>query len=255
MPAVWSDRPTWQEKRCAHVRDGAQVRVVAGRRIGTGAFEQDQVAAARLTGSLDAVAQFLLARHAGRDDHRLARGRGLADEGQVGILERGDFVARDAEGFEKLDRAGVERRAEPHYPTRLAALEEWRVPLPRRARFLVELVEVLAAPQAVGVIDAEAPLGAIERHGVRCIRLNLDCVRPCLRGRVDDGEGALERLVMIAGHLGDDQRPMAGPDQPLADAHDIAHGATSSRRQIIASWMRGSMRIRLVSPRRKPTFS
>ena len=32
------------------------------------------------------------------------------------------------------------------------------------------------------------------------------------RGRVDDGEGAIERLVVVAGHLGDDVGRMAGPD-------------------------------------------
>ena len=56
-------------------------------------------------------------------------------------------------------------------------VENSSVPLPRSISFLIELVERLAIPQGA-TADAEVFVITIQRQGVCCVSLNLDCVCP-----------------------------------------------------------------------------
>lgn len=69
------------------MRNGQDVGVVGGSRVSAGAFEQNQVFAARLTRGANGVVQFSDAGHAGGDDHRLASGGHAVDQVQVSACD------------------------------------------------------------------------------------------------------------------------------------------------------------------------
>ena len=145
------------------------------------------------------------------------------DERQIGALERGDLVARHAEVLEELDGRLVEGRAEALHAQLRGALEEGRVPLPGRVGQLVELVKRLPLPQAALITNEEVAVRHVERDGVRGIGLELQGVGPRRSRRVDQGQSALERLVMIAAHLRHDEGALVVADLEATDA-DAAHG-------------------------------
>jgi hypothetical protein len=176
---VWSDRPTSQPKVSRGSHSLVDLR-------GTG--------------------------HAGGNDHRLAGARHLADQRQVGILERGDLEGRYAEGVEEIDCGVVEGRAETVQAMRGRALHDGFVPVPGRVCLLVQLVELAAGPQALVVFDDEAAGAHVERHRVGGVGLQLDRVGAGGRGGVDDGECALKRLVVVARHLGTEVGALVRPD-------------------------------------------
>ncbi len=87
----------------AQVGDGSQVAVLRAGRVGAGAFEQHDVVAAAVAQGPHGFVELGEGGHAGGDDDRLAGSGDLADQGEIGVLEGGDLVARRVERFEELD--------------------------------------------------------------------------------------------------------------------------------------------------------
>ena len=57
-----------------------------------------------------------------------------------------------------------------------------------------------------------SPSRHVERHRVGGVGLHLERVRAGRRGRVDDLQRAVERLVVVAGHFRDHERRGAAAD-------------------------------------------
>src|SRR5579859_5626533 len=91
-------------------------------------------------------------------------------------------------------------------------LEQSGVPLPRGSGFLIELVQRPPGPQTA--LDVEAGAMMIDGDGVGGISLQLHGIGASVFRRVDQGEGAVDIPVMVAGHLGDDIGRMLLSDQP-----------------------------------------
>ena len=193
-------------ERLAKRRDRADVRVGRARRIRAGAFEEHQVAAPGLARGAHQRVDLAQRRHPCRDDDRLARRCHPADERQIGVLEARDLVAGRVERLEEVHRAVVERRAERDHPVTARAREDRCVPLPRRVRLLVQVVQAAARPGARRVGDDELAVPDVERHRVGGVCLDLQCVGAARGGRIDDRQGTIERAVVVAGELGDDER-------------------------------------------------
>ena len=135
-------------------------------------------------------------------------------------------MAGDVEGFEKVDGGGVERGAEDDEAAGAGALEDGGVPFPGGEGELVEVVEGLAAPEALGVVDEKIAVADVEGYGVGGIGLQLEGVGAGIGGGVDEAEGLVEALAVVAGHFGDDEGGAAGADFGGADADGI-HGRFS----------------------------
>ncbi|GAA6616189.1 hypothetical protein NUACC26_019890 [Scytonema sp. NUACC26] len=212
-------------EQCAHMRDGQQVGIGGRGGIGAGAFQQDQILAAGLPCTSHRFVDVGDGRHARRNDHRLAGCGNFANERQVRILERRDLVAGHAELLEEVDGRRIERRRERYHAKRTRTLEDRRVPVPGRMGFLVELVERSSLPKAVGIVDEELIAGEIQRHRIGCIGLQLERMRARLRRRIDDRQRAVERLIVIAGHLRNDERPVRTADRTALDHDGFTHRA------------------------------
>ena len=77
------------------------------------------------------------------------------------------------------------------------------------------------AHRLFGSAMKNSPFGEVERHRVGGIGLQLERVRAGRGGGIDDRQRALERLVVVAGHLGDDERRMSGPTWCLPTGIDV----------------------------------
>ena len=203
------------------MRDGADVGVRCRGGVGAGALEQHQVAAAGFARGAHGFVDLAGCGHAGGHDDGLAGGRHTTDQRQVGVLERGDLVGRHVQRFEKVHRTEIERRAEAVHAVVRGALHDGCVPFPGCVGLLVELVELATGPQALGVVDHEAGPAQVQRHGVGRVGLQLDGVRPVRGGGVHDGQRALQRLVVVARHLGDQVGAVAGADVTVEDLHRV----------------------------------
>ena len=82
-------------------------------------------------------------------------------------------------------------------------IEQRLVPFPARVGLGVEVVQFLAFPQRIFVDDAMHPG---KGHGVGGVGLEFDGVGTGVGGGINNGDGALERLVVVARHFGDDER-------------------------------------------------
>ena len=71
----------------AQMRNSQEIRVGWRRRVGAGAFQQNQVAAAGRARGAHCLIQLGDRSHAGGDDEGLARGSRLSDQGQVCVFE------------------------------------------------------------------------------------------------------------------------------------------------------------------------
>jgi hypothetical protein len=94
--------------------------------------------------------------------------------------------------------------------------------------FLIELVERLAGPKAVRIIYVKITLIDLQGHGVGGIGLQLDGVRTAFGGRFDDLQRSRERLVVIAGHLSDDEGGVPGADIAIGDLHSKTFGVCAA---------------------------
>ncbi len=98
------------------------------------------------------------------------------------------------------------------------------MPFPGRVRLAIEFVQRLTAPRTVRIRDQELAGPQIEGHGVGGVGLQLDGVRARPSRRVDDRQGTIERAVVIAGHLGNHEWRMRGPDREISDPEPCAGG-------------------------------
>ncbi len=113
-------------------------------------------------------------------------------------------------------RSGFVKGRGEHRDAELASLlEECFMPLERRVRLLIEIVERAPVPEPA--LYPEAGPVVVDGYCVRRIGLQLDGVRP-RRGRgLHKAQCALEFAVVIARQLGNDIRRMARPNRPAGD--------------------------------------
>ena len=183
------------------VRNAQQMAVFRRGRVGAGAFEQDHVGRPGRACGLNSLGNLRQRGHAGGDDQRLAFGRCLADQRQIGVLKARDLVAGDIERGEKIHRAGVKRGGERDQAKLTGALEDRRMPFPGRVRLIVKIVQPAPGPQAVGLANRKIWVVDIQGHGVGRVGLQLERMSTGGRYGVNDRQRAVERLVVIAAHL------------------------------------------------------
>jgi len=92
------------------------------------------------------------------------------------VLKAGDLVGGGAEVFQKIDGSFIERRTEADQAQLTGALHDRPVPLPGGVSLLVEIVQVLAGPEGIGISDLKGPASHVQRDRVRSVRLQLDGV-------------------------------------------------------------------------------
>ena len=61
-------------------------------------------------------------------------------------------------------------------------------------------------------------------HGVGHVGLDLEGMRTAGGGGLDDLQCTIERLVVVARHLGNDEGPMVSADEAAADVDGLVHG-------------------------------
>src|SRR5262245_32395841 len=115
------------------------------------------------------------------------------------------------------------------------------MPLPRRSRLAIELVERATIPQGAPSDPKHRGVG-IESDGIRGVGLQLDGVRSRIRRRVDEPKRTSDITVVIPRQLGHDVDRMTRPDRPPGDRELLAHEAetqessgTGSRRPLLAA--------------------
>jgi hypothetical protein len=96
-------------------------------------------------------------------------------------------------------------------------LHNRRVPLPRGMRFGVELIELATVPQTLGIIDDKARRAQIERHRVGGIGLEFDRIRTRSRSGINNRESSVERLIVVAGHFGNQIRLFTRPNRAITN--------------------------------------
>ncbi len=148
-------------------------------------MERGDVAAARALQRRNRGLDLGHRRHAGRNDHRLSRGRAGFEKAVPQQLVGRDLVERD-EGFELLDRGEIEGRAGKFDVARAGALGERREmsdgQLPLGARAVLGALRENFRGEQFG--DAE--------------ELELHRVATAVGRRVDKGERAGQILTVIA---------------------------------------------------------
>jgi len=73
-------------------------------------------------------------------------------------------------------------------------------------RLLIEVIEAAVGPQLVPRGDSKGRGIHVNGDGVGCVGLELDGGGASLRCRPHDSQGLVQITVMVAGHLGDDER-------------------------------------------------
>ena len=134
-------QPDIAAKQRLHMRDCEDVRPCGRCRIAACTFEQGDVAASIFACRPHELIQIRNGRHPRRDNERLPRPRHLADERQIGILERCDLIARCAQFFEKINCRHVKRGAKTDKAVLPRTGKDLLLPRPRCMRLLIELVE------------------------------------------------------------------------------------------------------------------
>ena len=213
-------------ERIAHVGNGADIRVFRCRGIGAGAFQDADLFVPGFARGAQRFTDFDHAGHAGGNDHRLAGSGHLADQCKIDRFEAGDLVGRDVQFFEEIDCGRIEGGRKTIDAKAPGMIHQRLVPVPRRMRLFVQVVESAARPQAVLVLDHEARHVDVERQRIGSVCLQLDGIRTVLRCSRDDFHRAVQRMVMIAAHFRDQIRPLVARDFASIDLH---HGCFSSR--------------------------
>ncbi|MNN52007.1 hypothetical protein D3C81_1666770 [compost metagenome] len=91
------------------------------------------------------------------------------------------------------------------------------MPFPGRVGLFVQRVQRSTGPQAVRVLDEKRALGQVQGHGVGGVGLQLQRMGTGLGRGLDDLQRHVQGLVMVAAHLGNDERRRIGTDQALAN--------------------------------------
>ncbi|MNN50309.1 hypothetical protein D3C76_156930 [compost metagenome] len=94
--------------------------------------------------------------------------------------------------------------------------------------FFIQIVERSAGPQTARILDEELTFRQIQRHGFGGVGLQFQGMRPGLGRCLDDLQGHVQRLVMVATHLGDDEGRRIGTDQAVADL-ETSHAGDPSK--------------------------
>ena len=127
-----------------------------------------------------------------------------------------------AEALEQVDGGLVERRGEEG-DAQLARLgEQGLVPFERRVRFLVEVVEGAAVPEAA--LDAEIRPVMVDGEGVGGVGLNLDRVGAGRRRRLEHRQRPLEAAIVVSRQLADDIGLVVAADRTAGDGDGGGHG-------------------------------
>lgn len=203
--------------------DGADVGVFGAGRVGTGALEQHELGAAGITGGEHCIIKLAEAGHAGGDDQGLAGGSSLLNQRQVVVLEAGDLVSGDTKIFKEVDCSFITREAEADQAQLTGPLHDRAVPLPGGVCLFVEVVEVLASPEGIGITDVEAAATHVERHRVGGVSRQRDRMGARLSCRFHDRQDSIQALVAVAAHLSNHKRGMVYTD--WASGHFDRHGA------------------------------
>lgn len=220
-----------------------QVHLLRRRRVGTGALEQHQLPAAAFAQRAHRLPDLLQGRHAGGQDHRLARGCHAPQEGEVHQLEGGDLVQGDVHRLQKRHRGGIEGAGEEDQPETFGDFLEARLPVPRGVSLLVQAVQGSPLPGRA-FADAEPGLIRIQGQGVGGVGLELDGVRPGLPGRFDQAHRPVEVLPMVGRQLGDDKHRLTGSDAAISEGdrgekrRRTIHGSSSPYSRLSLTWTR-----------------
>ena len=99
----------------------------------------------------------------------------------------------------------------------MGALHDRAVPLPGGVCLLVEVVQVLASPEGIGIADLEAAATHVERHCIGGVGLQLDRVGACFSCCLHNRQCSLQALVVVAAHLGDHKGGMVCADGAASD--------------------------------------
>ena len=117
-------------------------------------------------------------------------------------LGRRDFIRFAADGLKKIDRCRIEHRAKEVHTQSLALALDFSLPLPRRIRFLVEVVESAPLPEALQGLEIRTV--AVDGYRIGCVSLKLQAVCPSDRSGRHYLHGLFKTSTMIAAHLGDE---------------------------------------------------
>jgi hypothetical protein len=82
---------------------------------------------------------------------------------------------------------------------------------------LVEVVQSSAVPERLRITDQELFSVGVERYRVGRVSLQLQCVGTTVGRHVDDLERTIDRPIMIARVLGDDERRVLGPNVTIGN--------------------------------------
>jgi len=219
-------KPNLTAKQLTQVRNGADVGVFGAGGVGASALEQHQLGAASVAGGAHSVVESAEAGHTGGDDQGLAGGSSLRDQRQVVVLEAGDLVGGGAELFQEVNGGFIEWRTEADQAQLAGPLHDRPVPFPGGVGLLVEIMQVLAGPEGIGIADFKAAATHVERNRLGGVGLQLDRVGSGLGCRLHDRQGPLQALVVVAAHFGDHKRWMLCADNAAGDVD--RHGAEGS---------------------------
>jgi regulator of RNase E activity RraA len=131
----------------------------------------------------------------------------LMKRGCAGIVTDGGF--RDSPEIAKLAIPAYHER--PASPTNLTRHQALDIDVP------IGCGDAPVFPGDVIVGDAEGVVVDVQRHRVGGVGLDLQRMRAGIGRGVDDGQRTLERLVVVARHLGNDEGAVAGADGTVAD--------------------------------------
>src|SRR3990167_6579070 len=144
---------------------------------------------------------FLIAGHAGADNHRLAGSCNCGDKAQVNNLEAGYFVYLTTDALQEVQRWNVEWRREWQQTARLRPVKYQLMPHPWHPRFQIEFSKIFAGP--CSTLDGVA---LIHHHVIRVPGLQLNRICSSLSRRIDNRKSPLQSAVMVRPQLGHDER-------------------------------------------------
>jgi len=140
---------------------------------------------------------------------------GLFNQRQVVVLKARDLVGGCTEILQEIDGSFIKRRTKADQAQLTGPLHDRGMPFPGGVGLFIEVVEVLASPEGIGIDDLEAAAAHVERYRVGGVGLQLDRVGPGLGRCFHDCQSALQTLVVVVGHLGDHKRGIPRTRQGL----------------------------------------
>ena len=204
----------------AERRDDGQVELLDGGRVRRGALQETDLIVERRERVHGAV-DILERRAAARDDHRLAEGGDVPEQGRVAEVAGGDLESRDVELGEEVGARLVECGGEEDE----AELGGQSAQLDVGVAAELQRLAVLAVrrPEAVLVLVGALEEFAREEPAVVAL-LQLDRVDPRTFRRAEELLGPLEAALVVVADLGDHEAGRVVGDPPPVDL-ELAHRA------------------------------